>query len=89
MGTGLVNGYGNFGSVLRLETNNLYSRVFNKICKILTATQLLFKSPPTPVFSPFLTVVTLVLEYFPLFATVEFHIPIVGYSIGFVYSMIW
>ena len=40
-------------------------------------------------FSPFLTVVTLVLEYFPLFATVEFHIPIVGYSIGFVYSMIW
>ena len=90
MGTGLVNGYGNFGSILRIETSNLYSQVFNKICKYNEDFDcLLWNHPPPSVFSPFLTVITLVLEYFPLFATVEFHIPIVGYFIGFVYSMIW
>lgn len=39
--------------------------------------------------SPLISVVTLVLEYFPLFATVEFPIPILGYGIGCFYSIVW
>lgn len=37
MGTAVINGYGNFGSALSLETSNIYSQLFNKICEYCTA----------------------------------------------------
>lgn len=62
MGTGLINGYGDFTSIVRLESDDIYTKLFNKI-----------------LWSPFLSVGTLVLEYFPLFSTVEFPHPCLGY----------
>ena len=96
MGTALISGYGNFGSALSFHFSNIYASLFNRICKLATSYTISLCGDATlhsihthTVLSPFITVVTLVLEYFPLFATVEFPLPILGYSIGCFYSIVW
>jgi len=41
------------------------------------------------VWTPFITVTTLVLQYFPLFTAVEFPYPFFGYIAGLIYAIMW